>query len=82
MSLFGCEKFNVVFNRTGYLIRLINSISHVLYRDYSKIEVDSDDDLHLEITLNLHIVVTLIKTQAQYHYNVFLERCLHQLAKN
>ena len=44
--------------------------------------VDSEDDLHLEITLNLHIVVTLIKTQAQYHYNVFLERCLHQLAKN
>ena len=23
--------------------------------------VDSEDDLHLEITLNLHIVVTLIK---------------------
>ena len=87
LSLFVCEKFNVVFNRTGYLIRLINSISHVLYRDYSKIEVDSDDDLHLEITLNLHIVVTLIKlvflkTQAQYQYNVFLERCLYQLAKN
>ena len=53
--------------------------------NYTKIKIDSDDDLPLEKTLNLQNVVILIKSvlnkKSHYYYNIFLEKCLYQLDK-
>ena len=54
---------------------------------YAKIKVNSYDSLSLEETLTLHNVIILIKSvlnnkdQNHYYYNIFLEKCLYQLAK-
>ena len=57
-------------------------ISH----NYAKIEISSDDDLPLEETLTLCNVIILINSvlneiQKHCHCNIFLEKCLYQLAK-
>ena len=49
-------------------------------------QIDSDDDLPLEKTLTWHNFVILIKSvfnknQNHYYYNIFLGKCLYQLAK-
>ena len=47
-----------------------------------KIKIDSDDDLPLEKTLHMHIVIILSKSvfnedYNHYYYQVFLEKCSH-----
>ena len=84
LVLFGLEKYNSIYYRTRYLIGLKSSITYVFY---SKIKIESDDDLSLEETLALHDVIILIKTvfnknQNYYYYNIFLEKCSCQLANN
>ena len=59
LVLFGLEKYNSIYYRTRYLIGLKSSITYVFY---SKIKIESDDDLSLEETLALHDVIILIKT--------------------
>ena len=50
LLLFDSEKYNAIFNRIRYFIRLKSSISYVISQNYPKITVDSDDDLPLEKT--------------------------------
>ena len=50
-----------------------------------KMKVDSYDSLPIDETWTLNNVITLInsvlnKDQNHYYYNIFLEKCLHQLA--
>ena len=47
---------------------------------YASIKVDSDDNLPLEETLNLHNIIIFInlafnKNKNHYYYNIFLEKC-------
>ena len=57
LVLFGLEKYNAIYDRIIYLIGLKNDITYVLSHYCSKINIDSDDDLPLEETLNLHNVI-------------------------
>ena len=84
--LFGSEKYDATCNRIRYLISLKSSIAYVFSHYYSKIQVDSYDSLPIEKALALHFII-LIKSvlhegQNRYYYNIFLEKCLCQLAKN
>ena len=62
LALFGSEKYNAIFDRIRYLIRLKSLISHVVSQYFGKIIIDSDDDLPLKKTLTFHDVVILIKS--------------------
>ena len=58
----------------------------VFSHDYAKIKIDSYDSLCLEKTLNLHNVITLIKSvfnkgENHCYYDIFLEKCSYQLTK-
>ena len=82
--LFGPEEYDASYNRIEYLIRQKSGIvydffhnyakSGVMYdffHNYAKIKIDSYDYLALEKTLNLHIVIILIKSvlnKDQNHY--------------
>ena len=69
------------------LISLKSNITCFSHK-YPKIKIISDDNLPLEKTLTLHNLAILIKSvlkkknQNHYYYNVFLEKCSYQLAKN
>ena len=48
-----------------------------------KIKINSDDDLLLEKTLNLHNIVIFIKSifsknHNHYYYQIFLEKCSYR----
>ena len=56
---FGLEKYNAIYDRIRYLIRLKScSITYVLSHNYAKITIDSDD-LPLEETLTLHVIMLI-----------------------
>ena len=84
--LFGPEKYDASYKRGGYLLRLKSGITYVIPDNYARIEFDSFDSLPLEKTLTLHNVTINVKPvlnrdQNHFYYNIFLEKCLYQLAK-
>ena len=86
LVLFGPEKYDAIYNRIRCLISQETGITYVFSHYYAKIKIDSYDSLPLEKILVLHNVITLIKSvlnkdQNHYYYNIFLEECLYQLAK-
>ena len=85
--MFGSEKYVKIFSRIKYLIRLKGDISCVVSYNYTKIKIDSDDNLPLEKTLNMYNFLILIKSvfnknHNHYYYQKFLEICLCKLANN
>ena len=72
------EKYERISDRIRYFIMLKSNISDV----YSHKSVNSDDDLPLEKTSNMHDVVILVKSffsksQMHYYYQVFIEKFLY-----
>ena len=66
-----------------YIIMLKGNISDVCSHKYTKIKINSDDDLLLEETLNMKNVLILIKSffnKNHYHHyhETFLEKCLYK----
>ena len=47
-TLLGSKKYNYVFNRIKFFIRLKSNISYVVSHNYGKIKIDSDDNLFIE----------------------------------
>ena len=73
-------------DRIRYVIGLKIGITYVFSNNFAEMKIQSNDDLPLEETLNLHNVIILIKSvfnkdQNHYYYNSFLEKCSYQLAK-
>ena len=73
-------------DRIRYVIGLKIGITYVFFNNFAEMKIQSNDDLPLEETLNLHNVIILIKSvfnkdQNHYYYNSFLEKCSYQLAK-
>ena len=68
------KKYERVFNRIRYLIMLKSNISDNYSHKYSKIKIDSDDDLPLEKALNVVMFIKpfLNKNHNHYYYHVFL----------
>ena len=85
LVLFRPEKYDAIFNRIRYLIRVKSSIAYVISHYYAKIKVDSYNSLPLEKTLTFHIIIILIKSvfnkDENYHYNIFLERVSYEVPK-
>ena len=73
---FGSEKYMSIFNRIKYLIILTGDISIVVFYNFAKIKIETDDDLSSERIMNVYNVVILVKT-------VFSKNCNHyKFAKN
>ena len=86
LTLFGSEKYDAIYNRIRYLIRIKSGIVDVFSHYYAKIKVDSYDSLPIEKILTLHNVIIHIKSvvnkdKNHYYYKIFLEKCSYQLAK-
>ena len=83
LELFGFETYNAIFVRIRYLIGLKSSITYAFSHNYSKIKIDSDDDLVLEEKLTFHQVIKSVFNKNQYHpyYNKILEKPSYQLAR-
>ena len=62
LVLYGLEKYNVIYDRLRYLIRLKSDFTYVFFYTYAKIKVDLEDYLPLEETLTLHNVIIFIKS--------------------
>ena len=57
ISVLGSEKYMSIVNRNKYVIRLKRDISYIFPHNYTKVEIDLDDNLPLENTLNMYIVI-------------------------
>ena len=62
LVLFGPEKYDVIYNRTWYLISQKKGIPFVISHNYTRIKTDSYDSLSLQKSLNLNNVLILIKS--------------------
>ena len=85
LVLFGSERYDAIFHEIRYLIGLKSKIKYIFSHNYAKIKIDSDNDLPRENIFYMHnaamlILSVFIKNQNHYHYNLFSEKCLHQLA--
>ena len=84
-SLFGLEKYDAINKRIRYLIGVKSGIRYVFSHYYEKIKVNSYDSLPIEKKTTLHNVImhikwVLNKDQNHCYFNIFLEKCLYQLA--
>ena len=86
LTLFGFENYDVIYNRTRYLISLKSIITYIFSFYFAKIKVDLYDYLPTEKRLTLHNVLIFIKSvldkdKNHYYYKISLEKCAYQLAK-
>ena len=86
LVLFGPEKCNTIYNWIRFFISqkigIIYGFSHI----YARIKGDSYDCFVSKKTFMLQNITILIKSifniyQNQYYYNMFLAKCLYQLAE-
>ena len=63
LTLFGSEKYDVIYNRIRYLIKIKSSVTYILSHYFSKIKVGSYDSLRIEKRLTL------------YNVMIFSEKC-------
>ena len=61
-TLFGSEKYDVIYDSIRYLIALKNGIPYIFSHYFEKIKVDSYDSLPIEKILTLHNVIIHIKS--------------------
>ena len=85
LVLFGSKKY-AIFDRIRYLISQKSSIRYVISHNYAGIKTDSYDALPLEKAVTLRNFLIPIKSvfnkdQNDHYYNMFLEKCLDQLAE-
>ena len=83
--LFGLKKHDAIYDKIRYLAELKIGIAYVFSYNYAKVKINSDDDLPLEETLNLHNAIILTKSvfnkdQNHYYHNTFLDKCTYELA--
>ena len=86
LMFFGSEKYDAIYNRIRYLLRLKSGEAYIFSHYFAKIEIDSYDSLPIEKRLTLynviiHIKSVLNKDEKHYNYKIFLEKCSYQLAK-
>ena len=62
LLLFEREKYDFTYNRVRYLVGVKSSTTCVIFHNYAKIKVDSNNSLPLEETMAFHNVIILIKT--------------------
>ena len=79
--------YDAVYNRIRYLISLVSSITYNFSHYFAKVKVDFYDFLPIyKKRLILRNGITLIRSvlskgKNDYYYNIFLEKCSYQLAK-
>ena len=86
LVLFGCDKYDSIYNRIRCFIMLKSGITYIVPHSYSKIKIDSYSSLPLENTMTFHDVAILIKSvfskdESNYYYTVLLEKTWDELPK-
>ena len=76
----------MLFTTARYLISWKSSVTCFFSHYYAKIKIDYHDSLPIEIRFTLHNVIILIKSvlckgKNHFYCNIYLEKCLYQLAK-
>ena len=55
LALFGGKKYDSIYNKIIYLIRVKSGITCVIFHNYAKIKVYLQDSLPIERTLIFHV---------------------------
>ena len=76
LTLFGFEKYDVIYDKIRYLISLKSGMTYIFSHYFAKLNFDSYDYLPKQIKLTLHHVITLIKSvlykdKNHYYYKKF-----------
>ena len=75
--------YNELWNHFKYLIKSKNNNSDDYDKKYNKIKFNSDDDIPLEKTLEMHeivkVVTSVFNDARKYYPLVFLGEFLHKL---
>lgn len=69
LSLFHSDVKKRISDRIRYILMVKSNTSDIYYDKYTQIKIISDDDLHLEITLNMYNVVMLITSAFYKNHN-------------
>ena len=69
LTLFGPEKYDAIFDKIRYLIKLKSSIAYVDSLNYSMVKIVSDDDFPLGKILTMHNVIILITLVFDKNHN-------------
>ena len=77
------EKYTKFWDEIKYHIQTINVGKSSEYeKDYMKIKFNSDDDLHLNKILKLHMLTIIVRSvfeeDGKYYPQVFLDDCLYE----
>ena len=59
--LFGSEKYDFIYIRIRYFLRVRSGIAYVISHNYAKVKVNSYNSLPLEKQLTSHNVIILVK---------------------
>ena len=77
LALFGSEKYNSIFSKIRFLMKIKGGISYLVSRNYPKIETDSGNGLPLEKTSIIQqekhaaMLIKSVFNKTQYFYLVF-----------
>ena len=76
LTLFGSEKYDAIYDRIRYLIRLKSSHTYIFYHYFAKMTVNFYGSLPIEKQLTFDNVVTHIKSvlnkdKNHYYYKTF-----------
>ena len=77
------KKYEELWSKIRYLIRSITKNSDDYDKKYMKIKFNSDDDLPLNKTIDIHnatiVVRAVFHENNKYYPQVFFDKCLYEL---
>ena len=90
LTLLDFEKYDVIYDKVGYLISLKSGMTYIFSHYFAELKVDSYDYLPKQVILTLHHVITLIRSvlctdKNHYYYEKFLKKknaCINYLKIN
>ena len=62
LVLFGSEKYDSIYNRIRYLIKVKSGISYIIFYNYGTINKDLYNSLQLEKTVTVRNFIILVKS--------------------
>ena len=77
LTLFGCKKYDAIYNKIRYLISQKSGITYIFSHNFA-LPIEKTMTLHNFI---IHIKSVLNKDKNHCYYKTFLEKCSYQLAK-
>ena len=84
--LYRSEIGDFIYSKIRFFISVKSRITYIIFHNYAKTKVDSEDSLTLEKTATFHNIIKLTKSvfnkdKIHYYCNMFLEKASYELPK-